>query len=70
MRAKKTFLKFKTKEALIIENFDQKIPIELISFYTYFDSDPKNVDKIKDKIDLVINKIKTKERKKERTKNG
>ena len=32
-----------------------------MSFYTYFNSDPKNVDKIKDKIDLVINKIKTKD---------
>ena len=41
--------------------FDQKIPIELMSFYTYFESDPKNVDKIKDKIDLIINKIKTKD---------
>ena len=41
--------------------FDQKIPIELMSFYTYFESDPKNIDKIKDKIDLVINKIKTKD---------
>ncbi|MDA9107992.1 insulinase family protein, partial [Candidatus Pelagibacter sp.] len=43
------------------KNYDQKIPIELMSFYTYFNSDPKNVDKIKDKIDLVINKIKTKD---------
>jgi zinc protease len=42
------------------KNFDQKIPIELMSFYTYFESDPKNVETIKDKIDLVINKIKTK----------
>ena len=41
--------------------FDQKIPIELMSFYTYFEADPKNVQKIKDKIDLVINKIKTKD---------
>ena len=41
--------------------FDQKTPIELMSFYTYFESDPKNVDKIKDKIDLIINKIKTKD---------
>ena len=32
-----------------------------MSFYIYFESDPKNVDKIKDKIDLVINKIKTKD---------
>ena len=43
------------------KNFDQKIPIDLMSFYTYFNSDPKNVDKIKDKIDLVINKIKIKD---------
>ena len=43
------------------KNYDQKIPIELMSFYTYFNSDPKNVEKIKDKIDLVINKIKTKD---------
>ena len=43
------------------KNYDQKIPIELMSFYTYFNSDPKNVDKIKDKIDLVINRIKTKD---------
>ena len=32
-----------------------------MSFYTYFESDPKNIDKIKDKIDLVISKIKTKD---------
>jgi zinc protease len=43
------------------KNYDQKIPIELMSFYTYFESDPKNIDKIKDKIDLVISKIKTKD---------
>ena len=43
------------------KNFDQKIPIELMSFLTYFESDPKNVDKIKDKIDLVIKRIQTKD---------
>ena len=41
--------------------FDQKIPIELISFYTYFESDPKNADKIKDKIDIIMNKVKNKD---------
>ena len=43
------------------KNFDQKIPIELISFYTYFNSDPKNIDIIKEKIDIEINKIKNKD---------
>jgi zinc protease len=43
------------------KNFDQKIPIELISFYTYFNSDPKNIDIIKEKIDIEIDKIKNKD---------
>jgi zinc protease len=43
------------------KNFNQKVPIELISFYTYFNSDPKNTDIIKDKIDTVIESIKNKD---------
>ena len=41
--------------------FDQKIPIELISFYTYFESAPKNTNKIKKKIDTVMDRVKNKD---------
>ena len=40
--------------------FDQFKPIEMISFYTYFASDPKNVEIIKKKIDEVFDDIKNK----------
>ena len=40
--------------------FDQFKPIEMISFYTYFASDPKNVETIKKKIDEVFEDIKNK----------
>ena len=35
-------------------------PIEMISFYTYFESDPENVEIIKKKIDEVFEEIKNK----------
>ena len=41
--------------------FDQFKPIEMISFYTYFGSDPENVETIKKKIDEVFEDIKNKE---------
>ena len=41
--------------------FDQKIPIELISFYIYFESAPKNTNKIKEKIDTVMDRVKNKD---------
>ena len=40
--------------------FDQFKPIEMISFYTYFGSDPENVETIKNKIDDVFKDIKNK----------
>jgi len=40
--------------------FDQFKPIEMISFYTYFASDPENVETIKKKIDEVFEDIKNK----------
>ena len=42
------------------EYFDQFKPIEMISFYTYFGSDPENVEIIKNKIDQVFEDIKNK----------
>ncbi len=40
--------------------FNQFKPIEMISFYTYFESDPENVEIIKKKIDEVFEDIKNK----------
>ena len=40
--------------------FDQFKPIEMISFYTYFGSNPENVETIKNKIDDVFKDIKNK----------
>tara|TARA_B100000963_G_scaffold347184_1_gene353220 strand:+ start:2315 stop:5089 length:2775 start_codon:yes stop_codon:yes gene_type:complete len=40
--------------------FDQFKPIEMISFYTYFASDPENIETIKKKIDEVFEDIKNK----------
>ena len=40
--------------------FNQFKPIEMISFYTYFESDPQNVEIIKKKIDEVFEEIKNK----------
>ena len=41
--------------------FDQFEPIEMISFYTYFQSDPENIETIKKKIDQIFEEIKNKE---------
>ncbi len=41
--------------------FDQFEPTEMISFYTYFQSDPENVETIKKKIDQIFEEIKNKE---------
>ena len=40
--------------------FDRFEPIEMISFYTYFESDPENVETIKKKIDKIFEDIKNK----------
>ena len=41
--------------------FEQKVPKELISFYIFYGSDPKNVETINQRIEEVINLIKNKE---------
>ena len=41
--------------------FDEKIPVEITSFYIYFTGDPNNVENINNRIDELIETIKNKE---------